>query len=686
MKKILIYGGTTEGRKLSEILAAHQLHCDVCVATQYGEQVMEPSEYVRVLAGRRDAGEMEQLLEEDYLCVVDATHPYAREVRENIRRSTENKGALYLRLSRETESVDHEGCEFFDSVEDCIEALKKEIVNPDCRIMLTTGSRQLPLFCADEALRQRLVARILPDAVSLQICLENQLEGRQIIAMQGPFTKEVNQALIRQYRCSILVTKDSGRTGGSDAKFEAARAEKIRCFVIRRPQTEGEETGYEAFSFGQILEKLSELTGQEIRAEKPAVRLILAGCGMGGEGALTGEVKAAIRKADFLFGAERMIAAASKREDARSWPYYRADQIFPILEQAREEATGSEEITAVVLFSGDTGFYSGCLKLKAAAEQVSYMTTRVLPGISSISALAARAGVPWQDAGIISTHGIERSRWEARLLEQVKSGHRTFFLSSGAEDIRLVGEILTAHGLEDTRVCLGYQMSYPEEEYRELSPEECRQIHQKGLYTGLLLPAEGHTRRLIPAFRDEDMTRAAVPMTKEEVRELSVCKLHLHENSVVYDIGCGTGSVSMEIAALSPTIQVYAIDDNSEATALTRANRDKLGLPNIEVITGRAPQALEGLPVPTHAFLGGTKGQLKGILEWLYGLNPSMRIVMNTVTLESVGEMAKIPTLVPCASEEIVMVQVGRAHKAGPYHLMQANNPVYIGSFEFEAR
>ena len=769
MKKILIYSGTTEGRSLSELLSRHGIACDVCVATAYGEQVMQPSDLVRILVGRRNAEEMAQLWkEQDYLCVVDATHPYAFEVSRNIRSSLEGGGLPYLRLERHTEterSAQLAGnCEYYASAQECALALEKRCQeDPDhTRVLLTTGSRQLPLFCKSESLRPYLVARILPDPDSLRICYENGLEGKQIIAMQGPFTEEVNRALIRQYRITMLVTKESGRVGGSDAKLSAAAKEGIVCCVIRRQEdpgmtgaaaaacssaprtaafqtapslTAGAKAAEEAQRFIQsdyegIVAELERLTGVKLheltarsaafdassiedgaakaqRAEDSSAeagsaeassaeasiaetcqerghaQVILAGCGMGGEDAMTGQVSKAVEQADLLFGAERLLRPF---KDKQTYPYYKAEEILPVLEKALAEKRQKREcapLRCVVLFSGDTGFYSGCLKLLAKLQERPWVETEVLPGISSICALAAKCRTPWQDGVIISTHGIERSIWEARLIRSVKGGKKVFFLSSGAADIQLIGQLLTRNGLDDTKIRLGYQMSYPEEKLLQLTPEECLQVTEKGLYTGLLTREGAKPQRLIAAFADEDMMRTTVPMTKEEIRELSVCKLHLTENACVYDIGCGTGSVSMEIAALCPGIRVFAIDDNPEAVDLTRRNAQNLALPNIEVVQGRAPEALEDLPAATHAFLGGTKGNLDQILQLLYRKNPHMRIVMNAVTMESAGQMSRIRKMVPLGQEEIIQVQVSRARLAGPYHLMQAGNPVFIGSFTF---
>jgi len=173
-------------------------------------------------------------------------------------------------------------------------------------------------------------------------------------------------------------------------------------------------------------------------------------------------------------------------------------------------------------------------------------------------------------------------------------------------------------------------------------------------------------------------------MTKEEVREISVCKLRLTRDAVLYDIGSGTGSVAVECAELSDRVQVYAVEKKKEAVLLTEKNRAKFGLNNLTVVEGEAPQAFEKLPAPTHAFLGGTGGNMKEILAALYRKNPRLRVVVNAVTLETLGEITKLLKTLPVEQEEIVQIQVGRAEPAGRHHLMRAENPVFIVSFTFQ--
>ena len=181
-------------------------------------------------------------------------------------------------------------------------------------------------------------------------------------------------------------------------------------------------------------------------------------------------------------------------------------------------------------------------------------------------------------------------------------------------------------------------------------------------------------------MRDEWFIRGKVPMTKSEVRAVSISRLELAPDSVLWDVGAGTGSVSVEASFLLPEGQVYAVEKNPQAVELIRRNREKFGRDNLTVISGDAPGALGQLPDPTHVFLGGSGGRMGEILDLAMGRNPRVRVVINIISLESLGEAVswlerrKI-------SGEIVSLQAARGRRAGRYHLMEGQNPVYVITF-----
>ena len=189
---------------------------------------------------------------------------------------------------------------------------------------------------------------------------------------------------------------------------------------------------------------------------------------------------------------------------------------------------------------------------------------------------------------------------------------------------------------------------------------------------------------ITPNLSDSDFIRGSLPMTKEEVRFVSVCKLHLEKNSVVYDIGSGTGSVAVEIARLSPDISVYAVEVEADGIELIKTNAQKFGCDNIHVVQNLAPEGFDELPSPTHAFIGGSKGKLKEILATLREKNPRMRVVITAVSLETLAEIQSALKTFSVTDDEIIQLSVSRAEKAGSHSLLKAQNPVFICSFTFE--
>ena len=717
MKKIVIFAGTTEGRRLSELLADAGIAHTVCVATEYGEIVMreqtdtteaaqaDGQSLIKLHRGRMDREQMREFLQDEaYEIVVDATHPYARVVTENIRSAVDSLKSsgkeaqlpIYLRLEREIDGAaeaddNAANIRYFENNADCAKALE----NTEGNILLTTGSKELAVYCASGRLKHRLYVRILPGRESLELCMEQGIQGRQILALQGPFSTELNAALLKQYDIRHMVTKNSGRTGGYQEKLQAAEMLGIPVYVIEPAQMSPMSEklmGTDTFSFAGICGKLEQLCGCKL-SQKGSMEICLAGIGMGSRDTMTKEVQHAIETADILLGAERMIEGYSARIEKK--PYYITAQILPYLEKLQEsEILAQRECLRVtVLFSGDTGFYSGCRKLYVALQEAVAAgglkgRVKILPGLSSVAYLAARVEESYEDAAILSMHGKKLNR----LAATVESHEKVFLLTSGREDIREIGRMLTEAGLMDCEVVAGWQLSYPEENIRTLTPGQCEAVTEEGLYTCLIRNPHPQPERLTHGradacfLRDVSGTEGKLrrtPMTKEEVREVSICKLHLTKGAVVYDIGSGTGSVAVEIAGLSGQLQVYAIERKPEAVELLRKNRAHFHRDNMEIIEALAPEGLEELPAPTHAFIGGSGGRLLEILQVLYRKNPHMRIVINAISLETIAELREMVEAFPVEEEEILQMQVNRVKKLGSYHLPQSENPVWICSFTF---
>jgi precorrin-6Y C5,15-methyltransferase (decarboxylating) len=260
-------------------------------------------------------------------------------------------------------------------------------------------------------------------------------------------------------------------------------------------------------------------------------------------------------------------------------------------------------------------------------------------------------------------------------------------ITSGVKDINNIGQMIIDSGIENITIIAGYMLSYPEEKIIKLTPKECTELKDEGLYVLFIKNNNEASKVITCGLRDDEFLRKTgdvhVPMTKEEVRNLSICKLKLTKDSVVYDIGSGTGSVSIEIARLSDNIKVYSVEQKKEAILLSKDNKNKFNLDNVNIIEAKAPAGIDEDVFATHAFIGGSGGNLIKILEKLYKINNNMRVVINAVTLETLCEIRQAIDEIPVCNEEFVYVQVNKSKKAGDYHLMQANNGVWICSFDF---
>ena len=650
MSKICIFGGTTEGRKLAEFLSGQPCDVMVCVATDYGQTLLPEGEHVSVSAKRLPVGEIVSLLTEHrFDLVIDATHPYAQSITKSIARACRETGTPRWRLLRGASGVSPEHT-YMETVSDAAAFLSETEGN----ILLTTGSKELAGFSQLPGFSERVWARVLPLQSSLDACAQAGLPASHIFAMQGPFSEAMNAAMLRTIGAQYLVTKDGGAPGGFEEKESAAKSAGARLVVIGRPPEE------EGLSLSKTISALCARFGF---APKPEV--FIAGIGPGSEALQTQEVRAAIRRADCLIGARRMLDAVAGPQQLT------IDAIVPET-IASHIAQHPECGVFCVVMSGDTGFYSGTKKLLPLLKAC---RVRVLPGLSSMSYLCARLGVSYEDAVPVSLHGRDFD-----IAREVRRRRKVFTLVGGDGGMQALCERLTQAGLGHVRIAVGERLSYPDEAITRGTAQELRS-HTFDKLSAALIENDTPGEIVTPGLPDEAFLRnlepgKLVPMTKSEVRSICLSKLRLTPNAVCWDVGAGTGSVSIEMARLCADGTVYAIEKNERALALLEQNKEAFSASNMQIIPGPAPEACRALPAPTHAFLGGTSGSVRDILALLLEKNPHVRIVATAVTLESVS------ALTACMADfeiaECVSVQVSKAAQLGQYHLMQAQNPVYI--------
>lgn len=235
-KRIAVFAGTSEGRRLAHALCGRGLTVTACVATGWGRELLEPGrpDNLIIREGRMDACQMRDFLQGGgFFAAVDATHPYAREVSENLRTACEAAYLPCLRLRREETPLP--GCQPAEDIREAAGLCQKIPGN----ILLATGAKELPDFCRALGEPGRVFPRVLPLPESLEKCREAGIPTGQIIAMQGPFSREMNLALMRRFSIAVLVTKDGGSAGGMPEKLAAAREQGASVVVIRRPEEPG---------------------------------------------------------------------------------------------------------------------------------------------------------------------------------------------------------------------------------------------------------------------------------------------------------------------------------------------------------------------------------------------------------------------------------------------------------------
>lgn len=687
MKKVLVFAGTTEGRELAELLADSNIKCSVCVATDYALELMNDKR-LDVHCGRLTEEEMEVLMRDgSFDVVVDATHPYAQIVSQNVRQAADKESISLIRLRRSTESAE-EGFVSFKTHEECSAWLSFQTGN----ILLTTGSKDLGSYAKNETIKNHLFVRVLPGEESIRLCTANGITGRQIIAMQGPFSAQMNECILREYSIDWMVTKISGHAGGFEEKVEAAKKAGVGVCAILPPsenvcQTEisGDERKSSMYICENVYDtaKKLELLLKEDILSKRSRKIILSGIGMGNTDGMTREAYHAFEEAEVIFGAERMLENLPGK--GVKVPYYRADDIISYLIEHPQYTK------VAAAFSGDSGFYSGAQSMKKALDEANEKgilksETTILPGISSVSALAAHFGVSWNDAVLASIHGRRTN-----VVNLVRKNTKVFLLLSGKNDFEMLVNKFREAGINNVKISAGYRLSYPDEKLFTFYLDEFETKLfdlPEGVYTCLIENEDCEEQILTPGMDDEIFSRTKVPMTKNEVRVLSISRLELTKKAVVYDVGSGTGSVSAECARLSPDIFVFAIEQKEEAANLTKENAARLGFSDqIVVINKKAPEGFEELPTPTHVFIGGSSGALSDILSAIQKKlivkenTKGVRVVINAVSLETIAQITKLIQMYPVKHVQLTQIQASRAHKLGSYNLMQAQNPVLIASF-----
>ena len=402
-------------------------------------------------------------------------------------------------------------------------------------------------------------------------------------------------------------------------------------------------------------------------------KVTIIGAGPGNPDLLSRAALDAIDIADVVIGAHRALVGIDVPPDVVRCELVKTADIVAALTDAASWQR------AVVVMTGDVGLFSGARRLVEALSGGAQVDVRIIPGISSASYLAARLARPWQDWRFASAHGVA-----CDIVAEAERAGELFLVTSGGEDpSRLSGELVQA-GFGDARVTVAERLSYPDERITCATASEIAGQTFDDLNVMLIEFAGGAASSRWPyassGIPDELFIRGDVPMTKLEVRAVALAKLRLTATDTVWDVGAGTGSVSIEAALVARAGSVWAVERNAAGVRLIRENADAFGCGNVHAVPGVAPEALTKLPVPDAVFVGGSVGELPSIVEAALEKNSQVRLCVPCVTVETLTEACALLSGSRFKGFEACQVSAARAEAVGSHHLMKAQNPVFLVS------
>lgn len=411
-------------------------------------------------------------------------------------------------------------------------------------------------------------------------------------------------------------------------------------------------------------------------------KVTIIGAGPGNPDLLSRAALDAIDIADVVIGAHRALAGIDVPPDVVRCELVKTADIVAALTDAASWQR------AVVVMTGDVGLFSGARRLVEALSGNAQVDVRVIPGISSASYLAARLARPWQDWRFASAHGVA-----CDIVAEAERAGELFLVTSGGEDpSRLSGELVQA-GFGDARVTVAERLSYPDERitcataseivgqtFDDLNVMLIDFAGGAGSPAGASRAASSRWPYASSGIPDELFIRGDVPMTKQEVRAVALAKLRLTATDTVWDVGAGTGSVSIEAALVARAGSVWAVERNAAGVRLIRENADAFGCGNVHAVPGVAPEALAKLPVPDAVFVGGSAGELPSIVEAALEKNSQVRLCVSCVTVETLTEACALLSGSRFKGFEACQVSAARAEAVGSHHLMKAQNPVFLVS------
>ncbi len=401
-------------------------------------------------------------------------------------------------------------------------------------------------------------------------------------------------------------------------------------------------------------------------------RLTIIGIGPGSAEYFMPAARNRMREAHTVIAARRILPMLREVCGAVETEFLPMGKIKDTLEMIDGLLREEKEVALIV--SGDPLMYS-LYKTILNQEISADWEMEVIPGIGSMQMLGAAFGETMEDARLVSVHG--RSRTPGSVALCVTENPKVFFLCSKEQGPAWLSQIMLDYHLDDVEVFAGANLSYEDQILESGSPAEMAKKEFPSLCVAMI--KNTHPRPVTrPCFlSDEDFERGRTPMTKEEIRVLILHKMKIHPDDVIWDIGAGTGSVSVECARQAPFGQVHSVERDEVAVHLIEKNRDKFELDNLFIYQGDAAERTADLPVPDKVFIGGSGGKLGEIMKNIAAFDREIRVTVSAVTLETIAEAGEILGNYD-ADYDVIQATVGRGRKIGSYHIMDTNNPVMI--------
>lgn len=401
-------------------------------------------------------------------------------------------------------------------------------------------------------------------------------------------------------------------------------------------------------------------------------RLTIIGIGPGSAEYFMPAARNRMREAHTVIAARRILPMLREVCGAVETEFLPMGKIKDTLEMIDGLLREEKEVALIV--SGDPLMYS-LYKTILNQEISADWEMEVIPGIGSMQMLGAAFGETMEDARLVSVHG--RSRTPGSVALCVTENPKVFFLCSKEQGPAWLSQIMLDYHLDDVEVFAGANLSYEDQILESGSPAEIAKKEFPSLCVAMI--KNPHPRPVTrPCFlSDEDFERGRTPMTKEEIRVLILHKMKIHPDDVIWDIGAGTGSVSVECARQATFGQVHSVERDEAAVHLIEKNRDKFELDNLFIYQGDAAERTADLPVPDKVFIGGSGGKLGEIMKNIAAFDREIRVTVSAVTLETIAEAGEILGNYD-ADYDVIQATVGRGRKIGSYHIMDTNNPVMI--------